>query len=214
MKKFILDTNIYGLLFTDIDFHKLHTLLGNKKEEWRVYGYDVIRKELKKAPSKTIEKVNVRASLLRAYSSFISKEYVQEEIYLEIAEDYYQQYLTAGGSLTKEKLWNDFLIVACASVKEINIVVSEDNATLASEIAKIAYKNVNSTRKIRIPDFIGYETFKNLLGGTSLSNPIINSSNKFGILLGFFHVFPFVFAFHTILKETLIYKHFVLKDDA
>ena len=211
MKRLLLDTNIYGLLFTDADFHNLHTLLGSKKEELMIYGYDVIRKELKNAPSKIIEKVNVRASLLRAYFSFTSKEYVLEETYLEIAEDYYQQYLIAGGSLSKEKLWNDFLIVACASVKEINIVVSEDNATLASEIAKIAYKSVNFKRKIRIPDFIGYEKFKSLLRGTSLSNPIINSSNKFGILLGFFNVLPFVFVFHLSLKENLIYKRFVLK---
>jgi len=209
MNRLLLDTNIYGLLMADKDFHLLHTKIENIKEDLKIYGFSIIRSELKQAPKETIQGVNIRASLLRAYSSFIVKEYELQDDLKGIAEDYHKTYLEFGGSLPKDKLFNDFLIVACSSVKDISVVVSEDNATLASEIAKKAYRAVNKKRNIAFPNFTGYEDFKKIVLGASLPDPIIKNSNKLGILLGFFNIFPGIyfvfnnFIFHTMNWENL-----------
>ncbi len=79
-------------------------------------------------------------------------------------------------------LVSDFLIVACASVKEIPVVVSEDNHTLASELAIKAYILVNQHRNVPKPQFIRYKESLLRRG----SDPLINSSQKFGIFLSFF----------------------------
>jgi predicted nucleic acid-binding protein len=63
---------------------------------------------------------------------------------------------------SKNKLWNDFLIVACASIHNLDIVVSEDNQTMLSEYAIKAYKVTNKLRNYRIPNFINYNEFRRL----------------------------------------------------
>ena len=175
MKRLMLDTNIFGLLFADLDFHKLHHIIEEKKEVMKIYGLNLIRLELKGAPRRVIAGVNVQASL--------------------------------GGGFTKEKLWNDFLIVACASVRDINIVVSEDNATMLNKIARNSYQKVNGSLGLRLPEFIGYKKFKNELLRTSLTDPFIDSSNKFGVFLCSLNISPLIF--HSWLKESLIYKSLV-----
>ena len=133
-----------------------------------------------------------------------------------LADAYYFAYVKAGGRLPREKLFNDFLIVACASVHGIDIVISEDNATLASELSLLAYQKVNHEQKLSFPQFIKYEEFKHIIR-TSFPNPVINSSDKFGIFLGIFYIFPrvnFCFSLHNLLKESLIYKSFVIESDA
>lgn len=210
MKRLLLDTNIYGILFADKDFHLLHELLEDEKGKLRIYGFDIVRKELKEAPRKDISGVNVRAALLRAYSAFTVKEYPLEEEFKTLAEQYYQQYLSLGGGYTREKLFADFLIVACASVKEINIVVSEDNATLASELALKAYAQVSQEKGLYLPQFIRYEQFKKEVLSGKPSDPFVDNSNKFGILLGFLNIFPGVFlGFHEVIERKYIYKCFV-----
>ncbi|MBI2151603.1 PIN domain-containing protein [Candidatus Woesearchaeota archaeon] len=160
MKRLMLDTNIFGLLVSDKDFHMMHSILENNKEELRIYGLNLIRQELKMAPRTIIAGVNVQASLLRAYSSFTTSEYVIDEKLKIIAEEYFKMYSKLGGGYTKEKLWNDFLIVACASVKDISVVVSEDNATMLNEIAQKSYQIINQKEGLKLPDFIGYKLFK------------------------------------------------------
>jgi len=215
MRRLLLDTNIYGLLMADKNFHILHSGLEEKKEGLRIYGFDVIRKELKQAPRITIKGVNIQASLLRAYSSFTVKEYTLEKEFEKIADDYYEHYGRLGGSSPKKKLFNDFLIIACASVKNISIVVSEDNATMLNEIALKAYETVNKNRGIGFPEFIGYENFREMILRTGFSDPLIDNSNKLRVFLSFFNIFPRInfildsFIFHRRLKENLIYKSFV-----
>lgn len=213
MKRLLLDTNIYGLLMADKEFHLLHSKIESNKNSLKIYGLDLVRNELKGAPRKKIKGVNIQASLLRAYSSFISKEYLFENRFEDIAEKYYAHYKVLGGSLSKNLLINDFVIVACASVKDIDIVASEDNATMLSELALKAYKMVNEREGIPFPKFIGYGGFKKLLlGGTGFSNPLVNSSDKLRVFLCFFNIFPAIsFSFHDALKESLIYKDFVIK---
>ena len=216
MNRQLLDTNIYGLLVVDKDFHLLHSKLEELKQskELLVYGFDVIKKELKAAPRKKIAGINPQATLLRAYSSFTFREYAIEYDFQKIAEEYYSAYVKLGGGLPKSELINDFLIVACASRKCINIVVSEDNATMLSELSRKAYLKVNQQMNISLPAFTGYEKFKKYLLGAGLPNPIIDNSNKLGIFLSIFNIFPLIhfgFFVHKLMKEKHIYKHFVDK---
>ena len=213
MKRLLLDTNIYGLLAADRTFHSIHQALQQQKNDIHVYGFSLIRKELKAAPKVLIDGVNVRASLLRAYDSVIVKEYSLSGEYKRIAEEYYSAYLLCGGRLPQEVLFNDFLIVACASKHEIPIVVSEDNATLVSELTKKAYDLVNTKRSLPCPRFIGYTRFKESILGARFSDPVINNSNKLWILLCFFYILQWTlflsFCCHKHSKESLIYKSYV-----
>lgn len=217
MNHLLLDTNIYGLLITDKDFHDLHSKLEAFKQtkQLLVYGLDVIRGELKASPRQKIGGINLQATLLRAYSSFTIKEYTLEDRFQEVADEYYRAYTQLGGNLPKNELNTDFLIVACASWKCINVVVSEDNATMLSELSINAYKKVNQQKNLHFPEFIGYQKFKTILMGTGtrFSDPFINSSNKFRILLSFLYIFPFIyfgFLFHTYTERKHIYKRFAL----
>ncbi|GEM_PF-1391789 len=210
MKRLLPDTNIYGLLTVDQDLHQLHREFESRKTELKIYGFSIIRKELKKVPKKLINGVNVQASLLKTYSYFVTKEYEIEDQLRSIADEYYRVYLSQGGSLIKEDIYNDLLIVACASVKDIDLVVSEDNATLGSEMFKKAYSTVNLKKGIRQPTFIKYKQFKELLLGTAFSDPFIDKSNKFGIFLGLFNLLEgILFLFHRLSQEKLIYKYIV-----
>lgn len=211
MERVLPDTNIYGLLTVDSDLHLLHKSLEFKKNEITIIGFSIIRRELKKVPKKIIDGINIQASLLRTYTYFISKEYEMENSLAELAEEYYKAYALLGGNMVKEDIYNDLLIVACASIKNITVVVSEDNATLANEWFKKAYIIVNKKRGILLPQFIKYKEFKTLLRGAGFSNPLIDSSNKFWIFLSFLYIFKWIlaFGFHTLLQEKLIYKDFV-----
>lgn len=210
MKRLLLDTNIYGLLTVDPDLHLLHQEFESKKTELKIYGFSIIRKELKKVPKKVINGINVQASLLRTYSYFVAKEYEIENKLKSIADEYYLAYLSQGGSLTKEDIYNDFLIVACASVKDINLVVSEDNATLSSEMFKKVYTEVNLNNNISLPVFIKYKHFKELLLRTAFPDPLINKPNKFGVFLGLFNLLEgILLLFHKLSQEKLIYKFIV-----
>ena len=207
MNSFILDSNIYGLIIAAKELHQIHLILQNSTPI-RIYGFDVIRKELKEAPRQKIAGINIQAALLRVYSSFITKEYQLTKQIEDLSESYYTSYKALGGGYTKQKLWADFLIVSCASLKGVNIVVSEDNATMLNEIALNAYQAVNEKKRLAQPVFISYELFKKNLR-TNFTNPVINSPNKLRVLLGFFHIFPQIG--HGILKWLIIYKGFATK---
>ena len=60
-------------------------------------------------------------------------------------------------------IMNDFVIVAVASLKSLDIVCTEDNKTMASTFAKKAYKIVNQSNGLEIPAFIGFIEFKKLV---------------------------------------------------
>lgn len=159
MKRIILDTNIYGLVAVD-----------EKREEIRrsitssgivLYGSTVIRKELRKTKKGIVDGVNLRNVLLSLYHEMTKdKELDLRDKHLKTAESYFSAYRELGGTASKSKLLNDFLIVASASLHNLDIVVSEDNATMLNELALKAYSVVNAALKIDIPGFIGYEQFK------------------------------------------------------
>ncbi len=213
MKRLLLDTNIYGLLTVDPELHFFHSLVERKEVDFNVYGFSVIRKELKKAPRKIINGVNVQASLLRTYSYFAVKEYDLESNFENLADEYYKSYISFGGELAKEKIYTDLLIVACASVKNVDVVVSEDNGTMWTEVFRKAYTTVNINFNVGNPRFIKYKEFKTLFHRATFTDPFVDGANKFGIFLSFFYICKdiFLFLFHIHVKEKLIYKSFVIE---
>ena len=116
-----------------------------------------------RSTDKIIDGISLKVDLLRVYDDFVKKTYLLEENIEALAQEYFQRYQQLGGGLSFEKLMNDFLIIACASLKNLSIVVSEDVRTMLSEIAIQAYQQVNETKKIPLPEFLSYEVFKNEL---------------------------------------------------
>ena len=172
MKRVLPDTNFYELMLKYLEIEKIRKI----KESGVIvfYGADIIRKELRATPKTKKEIVRnellkLRNALLLIYDLLIAKhQYTIDSKINQLSDNYYIAYKTLKGKATKEEIINDFKIVACASIHEINILVSNDNKTMLSAESKKAYNSVNSLNKLRTPNFIGFEEFKKLLRGVKL----------------------------------------------
>ena len=166
MKRLLLDTNIYGLLAGDPEASFLIELYELKKEHFLVYGFSLIRKELREtSKNKTFLGKNLRVALLNLYDRITRNHVllVETNLLLGIAENYFTAYRILGGNFSRNELIKDFIIVACASKKGVDIVVSQDNATMLSDLALRAYIIVNTNLQLKNPDFLDYNEFKALL---------------------------------------------------
>ncbi|MBI2172973.1 MAG: hypothetical protein HYT73_02050 [Candidatus Aenigmarchaeota archaeon] len=161
MKRVILDTNIYGRIVEIRQEEEITEIIG-KKKYILIYGYDIVRKELRDVPSKrTIENKRLRLALLALYDRLVKSHiYFTTEPIRQLASDYHKAYKQLGGKESEKEMLNDFLIVACASIHELDIVVSDDTNTMLSKEALKSYKIVNTLRKYKLPDFIGFEKFR------------------------------------------------------
>jgi len=166
MKRLLLDTNIYGELVVDKDLFKLREKLGRKKQDI-IYGFPLIRKELRAtSKGKTYsEGKKLRVALLSLYDEFVGKHslVVDESQLKETALKYHDMYQSLGGNKAKSELLNDFMIVACAAHKSMDLVVSNDDASMLSELSIRSYKLVNEILNLHNPKFIGYEELKKIL---------------------------------------------------
>ena len=164
MQNLLADTNIYGEMVIDIDIEKLKQALS-KNQDLIIFGSPIVRKELRSTPKKIkIGGSNLRIDLLSLYD-LITKERNLEitSETEEMANYYFSAYLNFGGSQSMDEMIHDFLIVASASLKNMDIVVSNDESTLKSDHSLKAYALVNSIKKLRNPKFINYQQFKELL---------------------------------------------------
>lgn len=164
MKRVILDTNIYEFALKEIDKEMLYGLV--KRKIIMIYGSEVIRKELRDIPKERYVRVGdklnkLRNALLSLYDLLVKMTYPTDEKTRDLAEKYFISYRSFGGFAPKEKIIDDFLIVACASLKNLDVVVSGDTRTMLSSKALSAYKTVNAIEKAKTPGFIGFEDFKN-----------------------------------------------------
>ncbi len=162
MKRVLLDTNIYGEMVQDMEVDTVVDLIIRKRY-FIIYGSSIVRKELRDTSKNELldGSKNLRISLIGLYRKLTENhelEITREMI--EIAENYYKAYREFGGSKSKESIIDDFVIVACASVKNLDIVVSEDDSSMLRENAIRAYQLVNRIIKKETPSFIGYEEFK------------------------------------------------------
>ena len=168
MKRVILDTNIYGFILENNEPEEFKQLISTFNIS--IYGINIIRKELRNAPknstvfNRSIKTIgNLRNSLLALYDSIIKKEYTVSEKIILIATNYYTVYSELGGKENWQEMENDFVIVACGSIHNLDIIVSGDNKTMLSDDAIKAYAIVNKLNSIKTPEFIGYEKFRRLL---------------------------------------------------
>lgn len=214
-RKYLLDSNIYGEMVVDIEIEHLKEDYENCRNIIIVYGIkEIIRKELR-ATSKSakVGEKKLRSNLLGLYDIFTGKhELSVTQEHKQLADDYYKAYIKFGGSKSKDEMFNDFLVVACASFKDMDVVVSEDEKTMLTENAIKAYNSVNNINKKRTPRFIGYNEFKSELR-SCLSNKFVSGSNKFWVLLVFLDfLYKLVkisfFPFHSLLNGNSTIKNF------
>lgn len=161
MKKLLIDTNIYGEIAIDPDVKKILNAINKKKI--LIYGIrNTIRNELRDTPKKNrFEEKNLRIIMLGIYDEIVKgHELTINEEMKKLAENYFVTYNNLGGGKGWKEIKIDMQIVACASVKDLDIVVSDDCHSLCSEKAIVAYKIVNDIRKKATPKFFHYKEFK------------------------------------------------------
>src|SRR3989344_7150918 len=154
----MLDTNIYGLMISEYG-KNVHDAI-HISENLIICGCTVIRKELR-ATNRNVEGINLRMNLLRVYDDLVKTTYEIDDKTSVLAHQYFVAYQKLGGMRPEGIIMNDFLIVACASCKQLDIVVSHDKRTMLGDNAIRAYELINQSQNIRLPRFIGYEGFKN-----------------------------------------------------
>src|SRR3989338_2947045 len=116
MKRLLLDTNIYGELVFDGEYISLKDKMPQRCV---IHGFYVVRKELRDVPSKIkVYDHNLRISLLHIYDEITAKSYSLTTVMSELAHQYYITYRALGGSKAEDQLFNDFAVVACASIHQ------------------------------------------------------------------------------------------------
>lgn len=136
-----------------------------KSNEGLIYGVNVIRKELRDTPKgNLLLNRNLRISLLSLYDEFVGRHIIRlsNEV-IKNAEKYYKVYREFGGMRPIKEVINDFYIVACASCRGMDVVVSKDKATMLGELSLKSYKIVNDILNLRTPKFWDYDYFKRWL---------------------------------------------------
>ena len=166
MKRVIFDTNIYGVI---VEKAELNYILESMKGVLTDYGSVVVKQELKAYQGKkTIfheSKVRkLRSLLLEAYDLLVKKTYDVDEKTDRLAEEYFITYKKLGGKWSREKILNDFLIVATAALHDLEIVYTEEkegsDKTMRSPEAIKAYDIVNELNNLNAPEFRSYEELK------------------------------------------------------
>ena len=163
MKRVIIDANIYGRILEK--FHqniiKEATEKGVLKGHLVIYGFDIIRKELRSTSSNIkIGDIKLRIALLNLYDILVSKHTLSLNSEIRnLAQQYYEVYKEIGGAYGKEEVLNDFAIVAGASINNLDINYSDDNKTMINQKAVKSYEIVNKIRRFRTPRFENYPSF-------------------------------------------------------
>lgn len=162
MNRILFDTSVYGRLIYESEI--LQKIRDEYKQEFIIYGCSTIRKELKKTP-KTIALGNkkVQILLLEVYDSFIIKEnhdLKYNKLVKDLSEDYLREYKKNEGSLSEFSIKNDFIIIATATIYQLDIVVSGDKKSMLSEKAIKSYEKINSVYGLKNPKWREYENFK------------------------------------------------------
>jgi len=172
-KTYILDTNVYGELLIEKNSEELIENIC-KDDSVYIYGLDVIEKELKETPVEAKHKNKlIKELVINIYESIIKEELKLVPIAKYIASEYYKKFdeLRKSGKYHKtlspkiekykeEDLSVDFQIIAIASLRNIDIVVSTDKRTILSEIAEDTYQRTNKLNGLRTPELVKYSEFK------------------------------------------------------
>lgn len=154
------DTNIYGFLIKEPKIDIIEPKLIHNKN-LVIYGCAIIRKELRAAND------SVRILLLELYDHITrSRDLDISDKAKKIANEYYLEAKVIGKEKIKEwnELENDLLIIAIASINDLDIVFSADKKTMFGEYTITAYQIVNLRNNLRSPNLLPYETLKDAYG--------------------------------------------------
>lgn len=160
-KRVLLDTSVYGRLVSDkITLQNLE----EKQEAHKIviYGTKILRHELRETPKHmTLEGKKLRILLLGIYDSLVSSHNLEfNKLVRTLSNDYFKAYKEEGGSLSNQEISNDLIIVATATIYNLDIVVSDDERSMFSDKAIRAYKKVNKDYGMKNPLFKKYNNFK------------------------------------------------------
>lgn len=167
MKRLLLDTNIYGLVIENKEGPQFEESI--KKIGLIIYGCTIVRKELRDTPKQNQMLTengmrSLRMLLLSFYDAITkSREIILDDKTQQLANKYLRRFAELTGKTALDHLKNDFLLIACASLNNLDIVVSEDHKTLLSNESIQSYKQVNEKEKIILPFIITYEELKKML---------------------------------------------------
>ncbi len=146
----IIDSSTFGNIAKDKPNAKLITEKIARDQNFRVHNFRVIRNELRRAPS-----------LLPIYDNIVTSTIIEDSNQIKkLADEYFKEYRKNGGGVGKKKIFNDLKIVACASLKKFDLIVSDDKRTMKSPKAISAYNEVNFNHEIRTPYFFSYANLK------------------------------------------------------
>lgn len=127
----------------------------------------VVRKELRDISKLKIlhlpegKMAKLRLALLALYDHLTAgRSYPLDEAMVKVADEYFATYLEEGGKEDFNELENDFEIVACASHKQVDVVISEERKTMLRREALRAYEKVNARLCLRMPNFYSVDQFK------------------------------------------------------
>ncbi|HLC37131.1 MAG TPA: hypothetical protein VJK05_06025 [archaeon] len=159
--RFIFDTNVYSKVFEEKNVLSFIDFIEKNKSEFIVYGCRIIRKELRGIGKSTIiEGLKLRNSTLTLYDSIVDGHNLEVTFLAEqLAKKYYDE---LNGVKPFKKLENDLTIVALASLSNLDLIVSEDNKTLASKNFVKVYSKVNEENSISVPEIISLKKFYQL----------------------------------------------------
>ena len=170
MKRVLFDTSVYGRLVTD----RITLQNVEKRQESCqivIYGARIIRQELRETPkSTTLEGKKLRILLLSIYDSLIKKDHHDlsyNKLVGALSEDYFKAYRRDGGSLPNQEMKNDLIIIATATIYQLDIVVSDDERSMFSDKAIRAYGRINKEYGMKNPIFKTYTNFKKELSRRS-----------------------------------------------
>lgn len=167
MLRVIFDTNIYGRLVDENNFEEIATKIRNDKD-FKVYGFQLIRKELRDIPkSSKLRELSRRNLLLNLYDGITSGRYLKDSLQIHrLAMKFYNAYREFGGirNWDKTNISVDFTIVACAMFYKLDIVVSDDSKTLLSKTALKAFRHISIKEALRQPTFWKYSDLRTRYG--------------------------------------------------
>lgn len=163
MLRVIFDTNIYGKIIEENNFEEIATQIKND-EDFKVYGFQPIRKELRDTPTTSrLGRFNRRNVLLSVYDGITAGRYLEDALQIHrLAMKFYNAYRQFGGiyNWDKTNIDIDFTIVACATFYRLDLVVSDDSKTMLSKPALKAFKHISIREALRQPLFWKYSDLK------------------------------------------------------
>ena len=163
MHRILLDTSVYGKLATEKDI--LDKIRQQRElHKFVIYGSSLIRNELRATPKTKVQGARkLRILLLEIYDTFITKQnhiLAFNKLIETLSEDYFKEYRKHKGHLSQDALRNDFIIIATATIYHLDIVVSDDENTMLSEVAVKSFRAVNKRYGLPDPLFRSYTQFK------------------------------------------------------